>query len=187
MRVEQAGTAWKFAVVAGVAVLLTILVMPSATDTSRDAELDLEPSSVDVDSSGEDWAATGGGVLQNEAPPHAPASTPPTGRPTAEASATQPAAEADASAAPTADPHASLEVGMGRPGWADAPGGMTRFQRAAAEVWRDRGDVTLRTLAGASLAQDKEDMYAYRRFFYERGGGTFMEMGALDGLRFSNT
>lgn len=76
---------------------------------------------------------------------------------------------------------------MGRPGWADTPGGMMRFQRAAAEVWRDRGDVALRTLAGASLAQDKEDMYAYRRFFYGRGGGTFMEMGALDGLRFSNT
>ena len=38
-----------------------------------------------------------------------------------------------------------------------------------------------------SRSQHAEDIYAYEHFFYGRGGGTFLEMGALNGLQWSNT
>ena len=41
---------------------------------------------------------------------------------------------------------------------------------------------------GASKAQDGEDVFAFEHFFYgAQGVGSFLEMGALDGLMYSNT
>jgi hypothetical protein len=48
----------------------------------------------------------------------------------------------------------------------------------------DRRDVTE---LSNSHSQDAEDIYAYAHYFYGRGGGSFVELGALDGLTFSNT
>ena len=36
-------------------------------------------------------------------------------------------------------------------------------------------------------SQSSEDVYAYQNFFYNTRGGSYLEMGALDGVRFSNT
>jgi len=34
--------------------------------------------------------------------------------------------------------------------------------------------------------QDAEDVYAWENYFFQLGGGTFVEVGALDGVKFSN-
>lgn len=39
----------------------------------------------------------------------------------------------------------------------------------------------------ASNSQMEEEIFAYWYFFYQRGGGTFLEMGGLDGALYSNT
>ena len=38
-----------------------------------------------------------------------------------------------------------------------------------------------------SRSQSKEDEYAFREFFKGKQGGIYLEMGALDGVKFSNT
>jgi len=73
---------------------------------------------------------------------------------------------------------------MGRPAWASNDTAMSRFHRGSGQVWVPRPDVPTLT---DSKSQDAEDVYAYTHFFYGRGGGTFLEMGALDGVVFSNT
>ena len=45
-------------------------------------------------------------------------------------------------------------------------------------MWRD---VPLPALLNTS-SQDAEDLYAYDHYFYRRGDGTFLELGALDGM-----
>jgi FkbM family methyltransferase len=40
---------------------------------------------------------------------------------------------------------------------------------------------------GSSKAQHAEDLFVYHHFFYGKGSGTFLEMGALDGVTYSNT
>jgi FkbM family methyltransferase len=39
----------------------------------------------------------------------------------------------------------------------------------------------------ASKSQSREEYYLWEHFFFHRMGGTFLEMGALDGIMFSNT
>ena len=38
-----------------------------------------------------------------------------------------------------------------------------------------------------SKSQDKEDQYVVRKYFKGLCGGTYLELGALDGVRFSNS
>lgn len=44
-----------------------------------------------------------------------------------------------------------------------------------------------RILMEGGLSQAGEDLFLYENFFFEKKGGTFLEMGALDGLRYSNS
>jgi hypothetical protein len=62
---------------------------------------------------------------------------------------------------------------------------MRRFQRANAQQWTPRPDIT--SLELTTKSQGNEDVYAYSHFFYGRGGGTFLEMGALNGVFLSTT
>ncbi len=39
----------------------------------------------------------------------------------------------------------------------------------------------------ASRSQHAEDIHAFEHYFYGLGGGTFLEMGALNGVQWSNT
>ena len=52
--------------------------------------------------------------------------------------------------------------------------------------WR-QGDDAIATVGNVSRSQDGEDVYAFLHFFYGNRGGSFLEMGALDGLLYSNT
>lgn len=66
-------------------------------------------------------------------------------------------------------------------------------QRLQAGCWLRgaRGNYTgERTPKGGLVggrSQTMEDKYLFENFFYKRTGGTFLEMGALDGLMYSNT
>jgi hypothetical protein len=80
-----------------------------------------------------------------------------------------------------------LRFAMHRPPWSHDPGFMKRFSVAGREEWRPRGDVNVTSLRALSMSQGREDLYAFAHFFYARGGGTFLEMGALDGWLFSNS
>ena len=99
----------------------------------------------------------------------------------------QPATEAVSSSTVTPAPTASTGTGnstliVTRPPWLSDAGVMRRFQTQDTP-WEVS---TLRTLT-QSHAQDAEDVDAYVKYFYGRGGGSFMEMGAVDGDFFSNT
>lgn len=59
------------------------------------------------------------------------------------------------------------------PYWAYA----SRFLKTNSQVWTPRPEI--RTLANDSMAEQKEDEFAYSHFFYGRGGGTFLEIGAF--------
>ncbi len=62
---------------------------------------------------------------------------------------------------------------------------MAKFSKQGGGTW---DAITLPTGSLATTAsQDGEDLHAYTRYFYGRGGGTFLEMGALDGVLYSNT
>lgn len=52
--------------------------------------------------------------------------------------------------------------------------------------WQDNVDATLNTTA-PYYGQDHEDEYAIQSFFHGRKHGTFLEMGAFDGVALSNT
>lgn len=89
---------------------------------------------------------------------------------------------------PAPDPDAGFLAGLTlpihRPSWLSDQSIMTRFQRGQADVWAGHSNATGFV---KSLSQDAEEQYAYSQFFYGRTGGTFLEMGALDGFLFSNT
>jgi hypothetical protein len=72
------------------------------------------------------------------------------------------------------------------PPWLQDPDVMSRFTREGGSSFAPV-DQTASVIADISKAQGQEDVLAYQRFFYGRGGGTFLEMGALDGIRYSNT
>ena len=92
---------------------------------------------------------------------------------------------------------AALNLTANLPEWTRDPGAMARFQRAAADVWVPLPAAQQNTLCGEDKrcrydravwrSQSGEDAHAYERYFYGRGGGTFLEMGALDGKTYSNS
>lgn len=74
------------------------------------------------------------------------------------------------------------------PSWVFSRSVMSRFLRANSDVWTPRPDVgPANPSIAQSHSQEYEESYAYNNFFYGRGGGTFLEMGALDGVTYANT
>ena len=63
------------------------------------------------------------------------------------------------------------------PPWLFKASVMARFQRANSDLWTPRPDVGPGPLS-LSRSQGDEDNYAYNHFFFGRGNGTFLEMGA---------
>jgi hypothetical protein len=82
----------------------------------------------------------------------------------------------------TPDSQASSALKITRPSWLSDTSVMRRFQTQDTP-WVAS---TLPALAQPH-AQDGEDTHAYMNYFFGRGGGSFMEMGALDGTHLSNT
>lgn len=72
------------------------------------------------------------------------------------------------------------------PAWVSDPQVMARFTPAGGREF-PMVDVESSLIDSVSKAQGQEDLYAYTQFFFQRGGGTFLEFGALDGIRYSNT
>ena len=78
-----------------------------------------------------------------------------------------------------------------QPAWVHDSAIMDRFARrgralppagasARAEELRGR-------LEAASVSQGREDVFAFEHFFFGVENGTFLELGALDGVRYSNS
>lgn len=79
---------------------------------------------------------------------------------------------------------ADMVFNASRAHWLREPAAMASFADASNKP-PSRRDVL--TLASESKSQDAEDEYAYTHFFFGQAGGSFLEMGALDGVLFSNT
>ncbi len=52
---------------------------------------------------------------------------------------------------------------------------------------KSTSNLPIKNAAAGYHGQDEEDKYAFENFFYKTTHGTYLEMGALDGVEFSNT
>lgn len=79
---------------------------------------------------------------------------------------------------------AAVKLEMVTPPWLSDATVMARFATKDTP-WSHSSATVLNN--SVTNSQDGEDMHAYENYFFGRGDGSFIEMGALDGLRLTNT
>jgi hypothetical protein len=84
---------------------------------------------------------------------------------------------------PTAAAASTIRLNATRPQWLSDAGGSVRRFLSPDTPW----EASPLSALTQSHAQDAEDVYAFVHYFFGRGGGSFLEMGALDGVLHSNT